>query len=107
MIDNPDSYLYGGLAAGGGLAWLAQMAWSKFFSTEGKASDALVQQLSERLAAMELRQAKQESDLDDERKLRRVAEDKVHALELDNVTLRAELSKHGIDLPPSRMAAQI
>ena len=103
MVDNPDAYLYGGLVGGGGLAYLAQIVWTKFFSREGKANDTLIQQLSERIAAQENRLTVLEQGLDAERDARRKAEDKVHALEIDNLTLRSELSKHGIDLPPSRM----
>jgi len=99
MIDNVDNGLYA--VGGGGLVWLAQMVWSKVFSTDGKANDALVSQLTERLTALEVRQSKLESDLDDERKLRRKAEDKVHALELDNLQLRAVLKLHNIEVPMS------
>ena len=97
MVDNPDSlgYVVGGVGA---LLAIGQMAWQKFFSSEGKANDALVSQLSERISNLETRQAKQEADLDEERKLRRLAEDKVHALEIDNLLLRAELKRHGIDV---------
>lgn len=104
MIDNPDSYLgtAGAMAGGGGLAWLAQAIWQRFFTKDGKGHDALVQQLSDRIAAQELRLVSLESGLDAERDQRRKAEDKVHALELDNVLLRAELAKHGIDVPPPR-----
>lgn len=108
MVDNPDygsaiGYSVG--AVGVALA-VGKMAWDKFFSTEGKANDALVEQLSARLQAQEVRLTSLEAGLDAERDARRRAEDKVHALELDNMQLRSELSKHGIELPPSRMAAQ-
>ena len=98
MIDNPDAigYYVGGA---GIVSIVAQMVWNKFFSTEGKANDALVQQLSERIAAQEARLTSLESGLDAERDARRRAEDKVHQLQLDNVILRAELKRHGIDVP--------
>jgi hypothetical protein len=101
MIDNPDfsNGLYA--AGGGGLVWLAQMVWSKVFSTEGRANDALVQQLSDRLISQEGRLTSLENGLDAERDARRRAEDKVHALEIDNLLLRAELRRHGIDVPPA------
>lgn len=101
VVDNPDSYgaSMAWVATGGGLAWLAQMAWNRFFTKEGKANDLLVQQLSDRLAAQEGRLTSLEAGLDAERDARRRAEDKVHALELDNMALRAELSKHGIEVP--------
>lgn len=105
MIDNVDGGLYA--AGGGGLVWLAQMVWNKVFSTEGRANDALVQQLSSRLEALETRQTKQEADLDEERRLRRLAEDKVHALEIDNLVLRSELRRHGIDIPPAALQPAI
>lgn len=96
-IDDPDSigYMVGGA---GVLIAIGQMAWAKFFSTDGRASEALVTQLSERIVNLETRQTKQESDLDEERRLRRLAEDKVQVLEIDNVLLRAELRRHGIDV---------
>lgn len=97
MIDNPDYIAYG--VGGLGLASLiAQGIWTKFFTTEGKASDALVQQLSDRLGAQEQRLIMLEAGLDAERDARRRAEDKVHALEIDNLLLRAELRRHGIDV---------
>lgn len=100
MIDNPDSYLGGAayVAGGGILAVLAQQAWQRFFTKEGKANDALVQQLTERISAQEARIISVESGLDAEREARRKAEDKVHALEIDNLLLRAELRRHGIDV---------
>jgi hypothetical protein len=104
MIDNPD--LYGGVIGGGILAYVAQVIWQKWGSTEGKANDALVVQLSERIAAQEARLTTLETGLDEERAARRKAENKVHALEIDNLMLRAELGKHGIQLPPSRMSAE-
>lgn len=92
-----------GVGAAGIVLALGQMAWSRFFSKEGKANDALVSQLSERISAQEARLTTLETGLDQEREARRRAENKVHALEIDNLMLRAELSKHGIQLPPSRM----
>jgi hypothetical protein len=97
MIDNPDTVGY--YVGGAGLVSLiAQGVWSKFFSTEGKATDALTDQLSQRIAAQELRLTTLETGLDAEREARRRAEDKVHALEIDNLMLRAELRRHGIDV---------
>lgn len=96
MIDNVDNGLYA--MGGGGVVWLAQMLWAKIFSTEGKANDALVEQLSQRIGAQESRLATLELGLDAEREARRKAEDKVHALEIDNLLLRAELRRHGIDV---------
>lgn len=100
MIDGGwDNGIYA--VGGGGVAWLAQMVWSKVFSTEGRANDALVQQMSERLSAQESRLTTLEAGLDAEREARRKAEDKVHALEIDNLMLRHELKRHGIDIPPA------
>ena len=58
----------------------------------------LVQQLTERIASQEARIITVEAGLDAEREARRKAEDKVHALEIDNLLLRAELRRHGIDV---------
>jgi hypothetical protein len=95
-------YIVGGA---GVLLAIGQMAWQRFFTKEGKANDALVAQLSERITMQETRLTTLEAGLDEERSARRKAENKVHALEIDNLMLRAELSKHGIQLPPSRMSA--
>lgn len=84
---------------GGGLAWLAQMIWQRVFSSEGKANEQLVVQLGERIQSQEARLTTLESGLDDERSKRRLAEDKVHVLELYVVALQAELRRHGIDVP--------
>ena len=84
---------------GGGVVWLAQMVWSKVFSTEGKASDGLVQQLSERVAAQEARITNLEAGLDAARDRAFAAEAKVHVLELYVMALKAELQRHGIDVP--------
>lgn len=101
MVDNPDSYMGGAayVAGGGILAVLCQQAWQRFFTKEGKANDALVQQLGERITAQEARMTSLEAGLDAERDARRRAEDKVHALELANMTLRAILAQHGIKIP--------
>jgi hypothetical protein len=103
MIDNGTG---GGLVIGGvSIGAVAKWVWDRFISqggsAEAKANDQLVEQLSQRIANLETRQTKQEADLDEERKLRRLAEDKVHALQLDNLQLRAELRRHGIEVPPS------
>lgn len=96
MFDGESAgYVVGGA---GVLLAIGQMAWSKFFSADGKAADALVLQLSERITSQELRLTTLEAGLDSERQARRRAEDKVHALEIDNLLLRAELRRHGIDV---------
>ena len=84
---------------GGGLALLAQYIWQRVFTSEGKASEQLVVQLGERIAAQESRLTALEAGLDEERSKRRQAEDKVHVLELYVVALQAELRRHGIDVP--------
>jgi hypothetical protein len=89
---------------GGGLVWLAQMIWQRVFSSEGKANDQLITQLAEETRDLRARTVTLEQGLDEERKLRRNAEDRVHALELDNVVLRAELKRHNIDVPASVLA---
>lgn len=96
MIDNPEVYY---AAGGGGLVWLAQMVWTRVFSTEGKANDQLIVQLGERIASQELRLTALELGLDEERSKRRTAENKVHVLEMYVVALQAELRRHGITVP--------
>lgn len=96
MIEGP--MIGYGVGALGVLVAIGQMAWQRFFSSEGKANDALVSQLSERITAQEARLTSLETGLDAEREARRRAEDKVHALEIDNLLLRAELRRHGIDV---------
>ena len=97
MIDNPD-YVGYGVGGLGLVSLVAQGIWTKFFSKETQSSDALVVQLTERITAQESRLTTLESGLDAEREARRRAEDKVHALEIDNLMLRAELRRHGIDV---------
>lgn len=89
-----------GLAGSGWLALIGRELWNKFFSTEGKAHDDLISSLTERIAAQEQRMINLEAGLDDERRARREAEDKVHRLELDNMQLRLELKRHGIEIQP-------
>lgn len=114
-----------GVGVAGALLAVGQMAWNKFFSTEAKTSDALLEQVTARLASQETRLLMLENGLDAERELRRKSEDEVHklklvnseqraelvrqitALEVDNVTLRAELSRHGIDVPVATVATPI
>lgn len=96
MIEGP--ILGYGVGVIGVLLAIGQMAWQKFFSSEGRANDALVTQLSERITSQEARLSSLETGLDQEREARRRAEDKVHALEIDNLLLRAELRRHGIDV---------
>lgn len=95
----------GMLTAGGFLFWIGQKVWGKFFDRPDKASDELYKQLADQIADLRNRQEKVEAALDDERRRRRSAEDKVHALELDNLQLRAELKRHGIEVPPSFVRA--
>ncbi len=99
MLDDTSS-MYWALG-GGGITWLAQMVWSKIFSKEGRAYDQLIMQMSDELKSLRERMATLEAGLDEERKHRRLAEDKVHLLELDNLQLRATLKAHNIDVPPS------
>ena len=95
--------MYGIAAAGGGvIAVLAQMAWSRFFG-EGKQRTELVDQLSQRIQVQEDRMLRVENELDEERRLRRLAEDKVQVLEWYVVMLKASLSRHGITVPPHPM----
>lgn len=100
-MDDSSNVAWAAAAGGGVLTWLAQSVWNAFLSKPGRSYDQLVQQLSDRLNNQETRLNKFQLDLDEERRLRRIAEDKVHMLELDNMQLRATLQAHGIPLPPS------
>ncbi|MFK3647923.1 hypothetical protein ACI2IY_05725 [Lysobacter enzymogenes] len=87
------------VGAGGLLLALGQAAWQRFFSAEGKANDALVQQLGERISAQEQRMVALEQGLDREREQRRAAEDKVSTLQRTVDRLEYELRLHGIEVP--------
>lgn len=87
-----------GVGAAGLVLAIAQMAWSRFFG-DGASHAQLVEQLTQRISSQEQRLLNLESGLDDERRLRRQAEDKVQALEFYVVMLKAELQKHGIEVP--------
>jgi hypothetical protein len=100
MLPDDTSSMYWAMG-GGGITWLAQMLWGKIFSKEGRAYDQLIQQMSDELKSIRDRMSTMEAGLDEERKLRRIAEDKVHLLQLDNLQLRATLKAHGIDTPPA------
>ena len=105
MIDDGSGgYLIGG-AGGGLLAMIAQQIWAKVFSTEGKANDLLVQQMSDQIKSLSERQDTFQVSLDTERKLRRAAEEKVHLLELYVVDLKGVLRQHNIEAPPLALPA--
>lgn len=87
------------VGAGGLLLAVGQAAWQRFFSSEGKANDALVQQLGERIAAQEVRMLTLEQGLDKEREMRRAAEDKVSVLQRTVDRLEYELRLHSIEVP--------
>lgn len=91
-------YVVGGL---GMVVAMGQMAWSKFFSSEGKSNDALIQQLTDRIKAQEDGLQRLNKELDMERMLRRLEQNKVHSLVLYVMELKAELLKHGISVPSS------
>lgn len=81
-----------GVGAVGILAVIAQMAWQRFFSAPGKASDALYEQLKEQLKDHLGRIEKLEREVDDERALRRIAE-------LQAASYKLLLVQHGIEVP--------
>lgn len=89
-------YGVGGL---GLVSLIAQGIWAKFFSTEGKTSDALVTQLGERITSQESRLVSLETGLDEERKARREAETRVYELTMRVMRLEFELKKHNIEVP--------
>ena len=93
-----EEYVGYGVCAAGLLIAVGQAAWSRIFG-DGAAHAALVEQLTQRIASQEQRLLNLESGLDEERRLRRHAEDKVQALEFYVVRLKAELQKHGIEVP--------
>lgn len=86
-------------ALSAGLALLAKHLWSRFVSTEGKAYDALVSQLGERITAQESRLTTLETALDTEREERRKAEARVYELTMRVMRLEFELKKHNIEVP--------
>lgn len=92
-------YIGYGVGGLGLVSLIAQGIWTKFFSTEGKASDALVQQLGERIASQEARMVALENGLDAEREARRNAETKVYDLTMRIMRLEFELKKHNIEVP--------
>lgn len=96
-MDDPTVW---GVGSGVGLLLLlGKLAWDKFLSPEAKANDALVEQLSERIAAQENRLVLLEQGLDEERKARRAAETKVYELTMRVMRLEFELKKHNIEVP--------
>lgn len=92
-------YIGYGVGGLGLVSLIAQGIWTKFFSTEGKASDALVQQLGERITSQESRMNLLETGLDAEREARRSAETKVYELTMRIMRLEFELKKHNIEVP--------
>jgi len=90
MVDNLGAgYIVGGV---GILLAIGQMAWSKFFSSSGQAEGQLYGQLAEQLKSCLDRIDDVERKLDDERRLRRLAEDRISVLE-------NELARHGLEIP--------
>lgn len=87
------------VGVGGVLLVIGRMAWERFFSAEGRANDALVDQLSQRIASQEARLVTLEAGLDEERRLRREAEGKFYTMRVHVLRLELELQKHGIEIP--------
>ena len=81
------------------IALVGKFLWDKFVSTEGRTYDALVTQMSDRLAAQEARLTTLESGLDSEREHRRAAESQVYELTMRIMRLEFELKKHNIEVP--------
>jgi len=90
-----------GIAAAvtGALVLLGKYLWDRFMSTEGRAYDALVSQLGERITAQEARLTTLETALDTEREERRKAEARVYELTMRVMRLEFELKKHNIEVP--------
>lgn len=89
--------VWAGLAAAAAL--LGKLLYDKFLSTEGKAYDALVSQMGERLSSYDTRITTLETGLDQEREARRAAETKVYELTMRIMRLEFELKKHNIEVP--------
>ena len=94
-----DATVWGVGSGLGLLLLLGKVAWDRLLSPEGKASDALVGQLGERIASQEARLVTLENGLDEERKARRDAEAKVYELTMRIMRLELELKKHNIEVP--------
>lgn len=87
------------VAAGGAIALLGKFLWDRFVSTEGRSYNALVQQQADRMNAQEQRLQTLEAGLDEERKERRTAEEKVYALTMRIMHLEFKLKEAGIEVP--------
>lgn len=85
------------LTAGGLLLAIGQMAWNRFFSPSGQAESTLYTGLKEQLEGCLTRIENLEGEIDDERRLRRMAQVRIAMLE-------QELAKHGIAIPPEASA---
>ena len=88
------------MAAGGIVSVIGQMAWRRFFSSEGKALTELYKQLGERLSSQEERIRTLEARLHEEFSKRLVAEEKMNRLRMRVYKLETEMRHHGIEVPP-------
>ncbi len=88
-----------GFAVGGGIALIGKYLWDRFVSTEGRSYNALVQQQADRMNAQELRLQTLEVGLDEERKERRAAEEKVYTLTMRIMRLEFKMKEAGIEVP--------
>lgn len=84
----------GGLLIGAllAIAGIGKLVWDRVFSTPAVAESRLYAQLSERMTQLDASLAKVQEELDDERTLRRHAQNRIALLE-------TELAKHGIEIP--------
>lgn len=98
MIDMQDAAI--GMGVGGLVASVGQMAWQRFFSTEGKANTELVRQLGERIASQETRIERLEERLHEEFSRRLEAEERINRLRMRVYKLESQLHHHGIEVPP-------
>lgn len=89
-----------GMGVGGLVASIGQMAWQRFFSTEGKAHTELVRQLGERIASQEARIERLEERLHEEFSKRLEAEERIARLRHRVLRLEGKLRYHGIEVPP-------
>lgn len=87
------------VATGGAIALLGKFLWDRFISTEGRSYNTLVQQQADRMNAQEQRLKTLEAGLDEERKERRAAEEKVYALTMRIMRLEFSLKEANIEVP--------
>lgn len=95
-----DEYLGYGVGALGLLAAVGQMAWSKFFSTEGSAHSQLIEQQAARITALETRQGTLESRVNEEMAMRLAEQERNSMLRRRVKVLEEVIVELGGTVPP-------